>query len=137
MLAQLIALLMSLEGFSTCSYHDRTHHTIGYGTRAAAGTCISEKEAYRQLSKIASIHLKAAKKLPNLNENQQIALASFRFNIGQTAFRDSQLVKYVKEGKLELAAKEFDKWIYSGGKKLNGLVKRRNVERRLFEGIKK
>ena len=31
-------------------------------------------------------------------------------------------------------AKEFDKWVFGGGKKLRGLVRRRESEKRLFLG---
>jgi GH24 family phage-related lysozyme (muramidase) len=31
-----------------------------------------------------------------------------------------------------MIASEFDRWIFAGGKKLDGLVKRRNAEKQLF-----
>jgi lysozyme len=72
-----------------------------------------------------------------LNQNQFDALVSFVFNTGQKAFADSQLKARINEGRFDLAAAEFDKWVYGtvNGKKqkLKGLVTRRRAERTLFE----
>jgi lysozyme len=85
-----------------------------------------------------------------LNENQHNALVSFAYNVGldddedkiPEGFGDSTLLKkihwYYDDDfsfttiELNIIANEFPKWIYSKGKKLDGLVKRRNAEKDLF-----
>ena len=42
-----------------------------------------------------------------------------------TAYQDAA-------GDMDGAAREFDRWIYAGGKVLNGLVKRRAAEKAMF-----
>ena len=66
--------------------------------------------------------------------HQYDALVSFVFNVGSKKFKTSTLLRLLNEGKFNEAAKQFNRWIYSAGQKSNGLVKRRQLERSLFEG---
>lgn len=68
-----------------------------------------------------------------ITQNQFDALVSFAYNLGIGAFRTSTLLKRVNQQQYEKAAKEFHKWVYSDGKKLKGLVKRRKAEADLFQ----
>jgi len=72
-----------------------------------------------------------------LTENQLGALTSFVFNLGQGALKASTLRRKLNSGDYTGAADEFNRWVYSKvngvGTKLNGLVKRRADERKLFE----
>lgn len=68
-----------------------------------------------------------------LNQNQFDALVDFAYNAGAQNLRTSTLLKLLNQGKYDQAADEFGKWVYGGGKKLGGLVKRRGLERELFE----
>ena len=61
------------------------------------------------------------------------ALVSFTYNVGFTAFKNSTLLKYVNKSQFKKASKEFKKWNKCGGKVLNGLVKRRLLEKTEFE----
>jgi lysozyme len=68
-----------------------------------------------------------------VTDNQLLALSSFTYNIGENAFLNSTLLRLLNEGKSkDIVAKEFDKWINAGGKPSNGLINRRNAEKRLF-----
>lgn len=67
-----------------------------------------------------------------LTDNQLGALTSFVFNLGQGALKESTLRKKLNQGDYKGAAEEFDKWVYAGSKKLNGLIKRRAEEKQLF-----
>lgn len=68
-----------------------------------------------------------------VNNNQFSALVSFAYNNGITAFRKSTLLKLVNENPNNPKIRdEFNKWIYSKGKILNGLVKRRELEANLY-----
>lgn len=70
-------------------------------------------------------------KIP-LTENQFSALVSLVYNIGGNAFANSTLLKYLNKGNTELAASQFDRWIYDNGHVLEGLIKRRKAEKELF-----
>lgn len=63
------------------------------------------------------------------------ALIIFSFNVGITAFAKSSLLKRIKENKndLETIEKEFKRWIFCKGVKLQGLEKRRQAEYNLYE----
>lgn len=56
------------------------------------------------------------------------ALASFVYNVGPGAFRSSTLLKKLNASDRVGACNELKRWVYAGGKKWNGLIKRRDVE---------
>lgn len=64
--------------------------------------------------------------------NQFDALLSLAFNIGVPALRDSTLMRYVRQGDDDGAAFQFSRWNKSGGRIVNGLVKRRAAEVAIF-----
>ena len=61
------------------------------------------------------------------------ALVSFTYNVGFGNFKKSTLLKYVNKKQFKKASNEFKKWNKCGGKVLNGLVKRRELEKIEFE----
>lgn len=67
-----------------------------------------------------------------LSQNQFDALVSLVYNIGQTAFSKSTLLKKLNAKDYVGAADEFPKWNRGGGKVMKGLVRRREAERALF-----
>lgn len=61
------------------------------------------------------------------------ACADFCFNLGLGAFRDSTLLKKIRSGADTVSIQtEFAKWVYSNGRRLDGLVKRRAWEARRY-----
>lgn len=62
---------------------------------------------------------------------RRAALASFIFNVGQGAFRDSTLLQRLNAGQVRDACDQLSRWVYASGRKLNGLIKRRASEREL------
>jgi len=65
------------------------------------------------------------------------ALICFSFNVGAYAFKSSTLRKKLNNGEWYECADQFLRWVYSGGRKLKGLINRRQEERELFlEGVK-
>jgi lysozyme len=68
----------------------------------------------------------------DLDQAQFDALVSFVFNVGCEAFRRSTLLRLLNAGLEELAAEEFDRWVFAKGRKLQGLVARRAAERDVF-----
>ena len=71
-----------------------------------------------------------------VNENQFSALVSFSYNVGIGNLKTSTLLKKLNSRDYIGASNEFERWIYSNGKKLEGLRKRRKSEKELFlEGV--
>lgn len=68
-----------------------------------------------------------------LNCHESAALVSFIFNLGGGVFRASALRRKVNRGDKLGASHEFLKWVYAGGIRLRGLIRRRKVEKNLFE----
>lgn len=67
-----------------------------------------------------------------ITSNQRAALISFSFNLGAQALKESTLLRLLNEGKVEAAADEFLRWNKASGRKLDGLVARREAEKNLF-----
>jgi lysozyme len=67
-----------------------------------------------------------------LNQNQFDALISFIYNIGFSAFNKSTMLTCLKKGKFKEAGMQFSRWIYAANRVLNGLVRRREEESKLF-----
>ncbi len=66
----------------------------------------------------------------HMSEGRRAALASFVYNVGAGKFRQSTLVRKLNAYD-PTACDELSRWVYAGGKKLPGLVKRREIERQL------
>ena len=67
------------------------------------------------------------------NQNQFDAMTSFTYNTGIGGLKTSTILKRHNEGDFSGASKEFGKWIYADGKVFEGLVRRREEERKLYE----
>lgn len=67
-----------------------------------------------------------------INQNQFSALVSFVYNIGVSAFENSTLLRLLNDRNYNEASNQFDRWVYGGTNKLQGLVNRRKAERELF-----
>lgn len=79
--------------------------------------------------------LKRCVKVP-LHQHEYDAWTQFIYNVGPEAFCNSTAVKKLNAGDYEGACNEMSKWVYAGGKRLRGLVIRREKERRLCLGYK-
>ena len=69
-----------------------------------------------------------------LTQYQFEALVSFAFNVGVGAFTDSTLLKRVNSNDWHDVPNQFRRWVYAGGKKVKGLVNRRESEISLWQG---
>ena len=65
-------------------------------------------------------------KVPYKSEWQREALTDFTFNLGIGHVKSSTLLKLVNQGRHKEACEQLTRWVYAGGKKLGGLVKRRD-----------
>jgi GH24 family phage-related lysozyme (muramidase) len=138
-----LALIRSFEGCKLKAYKDAAGiWTIGYGTTRIAGKpvkpslTISQAEAEILLQHQVAEHWNAAEKhilyANELSQEQIDALASFVYNVGVTAFKESTLLKLLNRGQDEHVSYEFLRWNKAGGKVLRGLTRRREAERQLF-----
>lgn len=132
-----IELIKSFEGCRLTAYRDSVGiWTIGYGHTAGVeqGMTITQAKAEGLLKNDLVIYENYVKKYITyaLNQNQFDALVSFTYNLGGGNLQKSDLRKYLNAGNLQAAANEFDKWVYAGGIKLSGLVRRRAAEKALF-----
>ena len=132
-------MLMVFEGLRLTAYEDAAGVlTLGYGHTKGVrrGDKISEYYAKVLLKQDIAEFEEEVKKLGVAQtEGQLDALVSFAFNLGIGNLKSSTLLKTIREGGSMPAIKqEFKRWVYAGGKKLPGLVKRREWEaRRFFE----
>ena len=136
-----IDLIKRYEGLITHSYLcPANKRTVGYGhcgEDVKQGMVITEKEAENLLKKDLKKFEQGLCKMLNAEElnvtqNQFDALISFAYNLGLSTLAGSTLWRLFTHGDIQGAADEFPKWIYAGGKPLEGLKRRRQAERELF-----
>lgn len=118
-------------------------YTIGWGSiynwdqkrPVQPGDQITEETANRWMMIEADQDIKAIQKMVQvpINNNQLIALASFAYNEGIPALHGSTLLSLLNAGAdKQTVADQFDRWIYSKGQIVQGLINRRQVEKKLF-----
>lgn len=111
--------------------------TIGYGhtNGVKEGDEISPAGAEQLLVEDLTAIANDLNRLVNVpvTQGQYIALLSLAFNVGATSLKKSTLLFHLNHGRYDEAAAEFDKWVYVGGKVVEGLQRRRAAERALFE----
>ncbi len=132
-----INLIKRWEGFRSNAYLCPGNvWTIGYGhtKNVYQGMCISKEQA-EQLLKEDLKHFEASVSqlvTVKLNQAQFDALVSFTFNVGVYAFKKSTLLRLINQENFLEGANQFERWVYANRKKLPGLVKRREEEKKLF-----
>lgn len=134
-----LELIKSFEGLRLKAYKCPAGvWTIGYGHTKGVkeGDVITEQEAEDMLKKDVvgfEINVRGAV-IPNLNDHQYDALTSFAYNVGLGNFRKSTLLRLINSGitAREDITNQFMRWVYAGGKKLTGLVRRRTAEAELY-----
>jgi len=133
-----IDLIKRFESCRLKAYQDSAGvWTIGWGTTGKGiqfGLTITQRTAdYLLMAHVLDIGLELTYLFENkLKQYEFDALVCFIYNIGIGAFKKSTMYKLLREGKKNAASHEFDKWVYAGGQKLNGLVKRRAAEKAMF-----
>lgn len=135
----LLEKLMEMEGCRLEAYKDAAGvPTIGYGhtKNVRMGDRISEYWAKELLKEDIEEAEWAVKELGVARtEGQLDALTSFAFNLGIERLKASTLLQVIRNGGSKTAiTREFKRWVYTDGKLLPGLVKRREWEaKRFFE----
>ncbi|CAM4282827.1 lysozyme [Acinetobacter pragensis] len=136
------ALIRELEGFKADAYLDTGGvWTIGFGTikypdgtrvrkgdvctRGQAEVWLKNDSAWVDTCLDRTVKTK-------ITQTQFDALASFVYNIGETAFVKSTMLTLINQNNLTGAANQFDRWVFDNGKRVQGLVNRRLKEKSLF-----
>lgn len=133
-----LSLIKSFEGISLTAYDDGTGVlTIGYGHTGSdvySGETITEQQAETLLTKDLQYFQNGVRESVTvpLTPNQFAALVSFAFNVGLNALAGSTLLQLLNREDYQGAADQFLQWDYAGGKRLEGLTRRREAERSLF-----
>lgn len=137
-----ISLIKEFEGCRLKAYQDSVGvWTIGYGwtqpvngRKIGPGMVIDQATAERLLKCGLVQYEQGVNQLVKVivTQGQFDALVSFAYNLGLRSLSTSTLLRKLNAGDRQGAADEFGKWVNAGGVRLNGLVKRREAERKLF-----
>lgn len=131
-----ISLIKSFESCKLIAYRalsTEEYYTIGwghYGADVKAGQTISQDEADALLSSDLQQFVKYTNtytKTLTLNQNQFDALVSFCYNCGPETLK-----KLVSDRTVEEISEHFADYTKSGGKVIDGLIRRRREEKELF-----
>lgn len=135
-LALAIPLIMSFEGYRAKPYLD----AVGVMTVCYGHTGDVEARSYRQaqchdlLNSDAGRHAQAVYTCTPGVIDHPYAFAAFTsldFNTGR--YCGSTMARMAAAGNYRDACAQLDRWVYAGGRKLPGLVRRRAAERKLCE----
>jgi lysozyme len=136
-------LIKRFEGFSETVYTcPAGYPTIGYGHVVKEPEMekfkngITEAQAKDLLRQDVQEAEKAVLRLITvpLTDSQFDALVSFTYNLGSGALQRSTLRWKVNREEHAAAPAEFMKWVWAGGRKLEGLIKRRESEALTYSG---
>ena len=134
-------LICHFEGFSPLIYLcPAGYPTIGYGHLITEANKeqfldgIDELEALDLLKTDVQKAERAVLRLIHvpLTDGQFDALVSFAFNLGGGALQRSTLRRKVNRQEHSAVPTEFMKWVWAGGRKQKGLVRRRKAEARIY-----
>lgn len=137
-----IELIKRFEGLELKAYQDSVGvWTIGYGwtqpvdgKKIGSGMVIDQATADRLLKCGVVQYEQGVNQLVKvkITQGQFDSLVSFAYNLGLRSLSTSTLLQKLNAGDKQGAANEFSRWVNAGGKRLEGLVKRRAAERELF-----
>lgn len=140
-------LIKQFEGFSPTPYRcPGGHTTIGYGHVIRVGDYlydflldgdelyVRKGEAEDLLREDVRHAERAVIRLIDvpLHDCQFDALVSFAFNVGAGALQRSTLRRKINRGEHAVVPAELSRWVWSGGLRLPGLVRRRAAEGMLY-----
>ena len=138
-------LCRHFEGFSNKPYIcPAGYPTIGYGTVFKPdGTKVTMEDApiSKELAEEWLLHelrnnymagvLRASPVLIS-NPNALAAMTDFAYNLGVGRYRGSTLRRKINQQDWDGAKEQLMRWVLAGGRKMPGLVRRRQAEIRLF-----
>ncbi len=134
------ALIMRHEGFSPVPYLCPAGlWTIGYGhvitpERRANLSYVNHAQAEQLLVTDMRLAERAVERFINreLVHSEFDALVSFTFNLGAGALQRSSLRRVINRDERADISHQWLRWVWAGGRKLPGLIRRRHEELALF-----
>lgn len=136
----LVEAVKGFEGLRLTAYKDSAGVvTIGYGHTGEVmnGQRITESQAEEYLRHDLQMAGRQVNRLGVAKTQGQFdALTDFVFNLGIGQLRSSTLLRKIRAGAGSAdIEREFRRWVYAGGRRLNGLVKRREWEVGRWRGL--
>lgn len=132
------ALVVEHEAIVNQAYPDPAHGwavptiCVGHTLTARRGMWLSDEQCLDLLEQDLNASLDHLRGMLGpqaaLTEGETLAYSSFVFNVGPTKLRGSTWLKKLRAGDRTGACHELRRWVYSNGKKLRGLVRRRAAE---------
>lgn len=130
-----VPVIKAFEGYHPTAYSD----PVGILTVCYGHTGDVEQKTYTRAECEALLKADTLNALNGVNRSvnvkisnqERAAYTSFVFNVGEGAFKKSTMLKKINSGDRVGACNELSKWVYARGIKFNGLVKRREAERKL------
>ena len=134
------ALIKKFEGCELKAYLCPAQvWTIGYGHTASVkeGDVCTQEDADRMLAEDLEEFEGYVREAVDvaLEQNESDALVAWTYNLGPGNLQSSTMLKRINENKFEDVPSEMRRWNKSGGKVLDGLVRRREAEALLFQGM--
>lgn len=135
---QAIDLAKFFEGFSATPYVcPAGFWTIGYGHLCKQNhppIDINQGEMYLRQDMYSAYGVVLRLCPVYMSEQRLAALVDFTFNLGAGRLQTSTLRQRIIEQNWQEAVYEIKRWVYGGGKKLPGLVARRQIEAEMLHG---
>ena len=135
-----IALIKKFEGCELEAYQCSANvWTIGYGHTAGVseGDVCTQEDADRMLAEDLEEfegYVKEAVDV-SLEQHNFDALVAWTYNLGPGSLQSSTMLKRLNEENFDEVPSEMRRWNKSGGQVLDGLVRRREAEALLFQGM--
>jgi lysozyme len=143
--ARLVGLIKGFEGFHRVVRRAPVvmavpyvcpagYWTIGYGILCReTHPAITLEQGEAMLAAAVPAYVAQSLRLsPRLEGNRLVAIADFVFNLGPTRYASSTLRRRVNEQDWPGARHEIRRWVFGGGRKLPGLILRREAEAALL-----
>ena len=132
-----VELIKQFEGLSLTAYKvagaNEKYYTIGYG-HYGVDVSPDERIIKEQATKLLrqdldkfEQHVNSYNQIYNWTQTEFDSMVSFAYNVGSIDL----LTQYGKRTKYEIAY-YMTRYVYASGKKLDGLIRRRQAERELF-----
>jgi|TARA_A100001515_G_C4550368_1_gene203199 lysozyme len=134
-----ISLIKSFEGCELTAYRCSADvPTIGYGHTAGVsdGDTCTQEEAETMLAEDLVEFEDYVKNYveSELQQNEFDALVAWTYNLGPANLKESTMLKELNSGNFEEVPRQMKRWNRAGGEVLDGLIRRREAESRLFKG---
>ena len=133
-----ISLIKKFEGCELEAYQDAVGvWTIGYGhtKNVKEGMTVSKEQADNMLLNELDEYCEHVEKAVtvDLKQCEFDALVSWTYNLGPTNLNNSTMLKVLNNKEYNEVPNQIKRWNKAGGKVLQGLVRRREAEARMWQ----